>query len=235
MFTIATVASSEIMASRPLFLPLSKPPFYSQIEIDFEWHPGFAVSQKQKSIKSLHDAALAREACFAPLEISSKSEFALGRNLSAFNLQASTTDGQTTSVENLFQSCNVFEDGGPFRDLMTGVSPADAKKDPRLKQHGLLIGFQGDNDLWPTEPKTLFYDWIYIQALIQSSALTDQLSRHDGFTDIEFNPKKSFSCQARSVAIWKGLSQANQLRLLEDELEFRKTLSEGTALIQRLL
>ena len=47
------------------------------------------------------------------------------------------------------------------------------------------------------------------------------------FTDIEFNPKKSFSCQAKSVALFLGLQKAGILEQVTKDadsfLEFYKT------------
>ena len=36
----------------------------------------------------------------------------------------------------------------------------------------------------------------------------EELSNYDAFTDIEFNPQKSFSCQAEAVSIFIGLINA---------------------------
>ena len=46
------------MANRPIFV--SEPrnyPFFREINIEFEWHSGFAKIQAQKSIASLHNSA----------------------------------------------------------------------------------------------------------------------------------------------------------------------------------
>ena len=51
----------------------------------------------------------------------------------------------------------------------------------------------------------MFYTWLYLNALIQNQSLADELLDFDGFTDIEFNPKKSINCQAASAAIFKSL------------------------------
>ena len=61
------------MAKRFVYVPTEGEPGVKEVEVEFEWYPGFAVSQKQKSIASLHHAA--DEAGFQSiLEISSKSE-----------------------------------------------------------------------------------------------------------------------------------------------------------------
>ncbi len=163
----------------------------------FEWFSGFAVSQKQKSIDSLHNAILKSDSNAKPLEISTKSKNILGVKLSAFNLKL---NGYT--LENIYQSSKVFTGGGAYRDLME-VSPKDAKRDPRLKNSGALKYFDYNGDIFPLVPQTVFYDYIYIKAVKES--LTDEeiqkIRDYNYFTDIEFNPNKSVNTQAKSVAI----------------------------------
>lgn len=76
---------SSKMAKRPVFYPIINPPYVKEIELQFEWFSGFAISQVQKSIHSLHLAA--EKAGISPvLEISSKSSLSLGVELSALIL-----------------------------------------------------------------------------------------------------------------------------------------------------
>lgn len=163
----------------------------------FEWFSGFAVSQKQKSIDSLHCAVLRSDSGARPLEISTKSKNPLGVKLSAFNLKL---DGYT--LENIFQSSKVFTGGGAYRDLLD-VSPKEAKKDPRLRNSGALKFFDYNGDIFPLVPKTVFYDYIYIKAVKESLSAEEvqKIREYNYFTDIEFNPDKSINTQAKSVAI----------------------------------
>ena len=73
------------MSERPAFF-IYEGKIVSKI-YSFEWFPGFAVSQKQKSIENLHDAILKADADARPLEISTKGKEAVGIKLSAFNLK----------------------------------------------------------------------------------------------------------------------------------------------------
>lgn len=171
--------------------------------MDFQWHPGLSVSQKQKSIQSLHEAARTRLGVQRILEISSKSPEPLGVALSAFNLTLQV-DGNPVSVEVAFQSAKVFERGGPYLDLLAGTA-RDAKTDPRLRDSGRLIGFRFGGEDWPLDPCTAFYDWLYLTALAEHPDLAGQLSQYEAFTDIEFNPEKSLNCQARSAALYVSL------------------------------
>ena len=100
-----------------------------------------------------------------------------------------------------FQSSKVFENGGPYLDLID-VEPYQSKKDRRLRNSGNLVRFKLENVDYPLEPKTLFYDWIYINALSKQPNLYKKIINYNAFTDIEFNPERSINCQAKSVALF---------------------------------
>ena len=178
------------MAERPIYIPRYESELFVETKyIEFEWFPGLAPIQKQKSIKSLHKSAKESGICRHPLEVSSKSIEALGVELSAFNLRVKTEKhNREFTVESAYQSSKVFQNGGPYKDLLYGPSLA-AKKDPRLKDSGAIIGFEFFGTTWNLEPKTAFYDWLYINALRKNPNAVEELDNFDGFTDIEFNPK----------------------------------------------
>lgn len=178
--------------------------------VEFEWHSGFAKSQKQKSIRSLHLMALREYGVKNPLEVSSKSEDALGVALSSFNLTFCTQRGRKLTVEAAFQGSKVFEGAGPFTDIFQ-MKPMDAKRDPRLRESGPLKEFRFFGQSWALEPKTAFYDWLYINALLKNPELAKNVTDHDGFSDIEFNPERSINCQARSVALFCALYHNDKL------------------------
>lgn len=163
----------------------------------FEWFPGFAVSQKKKSVESLHNAIRKTDANAIPLEISTKSGETLGTKLSAFNLKLNHY-----TLENIFQSAKVFENGGPYPDLLK-VPPKEAKHDERLKSSGRLIAFRYQEEDFPLVPQTVFYDYIYVCAVKQSLAADEikAILSYNYFTDIEFNPAKSINTQARTAAL----------------------------------
>jgi len=192
------------MASRPVFIPTrSKTSFVREIPIEFRWHAGMSVSQKQKSIASLHTAIHEQRGVAKILEISSKSMTPLGVRLSAFNLMMTIND-RNLSVEVVYQASKRFERGGPYSDILN-MSSRDAKTDSRLRESGPLLGFSLDGDPWPLEPTTAFYDWLYLHALRANPVLADELLEYGALTDIEFNPEKSLNCQARSAALYIAL------------------------------
>ncbi|MFT8352784.1 DUF6977 family protein [Clostridium saccharoperbutylacetonicum] len=199
------------MAIRPVFISnLSKKGYVDTVDVEFKWFSGFSKVQKQKSIESLHNSFLNTYNNEKILEISSKSSDPLGISLSAFNLMLNLDSDNTHSVESVFQSSKVFENGGPYCDLLN-KSSKEAKTDPRLKTSGKLLYFQHKDIKWPLEPKTLFYDWLYLNALSNNLTLISDVIKYTAFTDIEFNPQKSINCQARSVALFISLYKLNLL------------------------
>lgn len=197
------------MAKRPIFIPNhSNYPYIKEIIIEFEWYSGFAKSQAQKSIQSLHNEAK-KKAIFPILEISSKSVDSLGVLLSAFNLML-TFENKKMSVECAFQGSKVFKKGGPYTDIYFSTS-IEAKKDVRVKESGELIGFNFLGIEFPIKPNTLFYDWIYLQALSQNPTLSEGLLKYCGFSDIAFNPAQSINCQAKSAALFVALYNSPEI------------------------
>ena len=200
------------MASRPVFIPdLDGQALVRTQTLDFRWFAGLSLSQRQKSVTALHQAAHAIPGINKVLEVSTKSTEPLGAALSAFNLCfAHSVLGHSLSVECAFQGSKVFVQGGPFTDIYA-MSSREAKRDERLRVSGRLTGFDFANVQWPLEPQTAFYDWLYISALKHRADLADQLSEYSAFTDIEFSPQKSINCQAYSVALFVSLQQRNHL------------------------
>jgi hypothetical protein len=198
------------MAERPIFVPVTNAPeLVKEVFLQMEWHPGFAPIQKEKNIDALHNAA--KIAGYTPLlEISSKSKRISGQHLSAFHLKVKSDMHGEIPLECAFQGSKVFEQGGPFIDLYK-KEPRDAKRDPRLKESGRLTAFKFDHFTFPLDPKTIFYDWLYITSIYPHREWCKRLNHYAGFTDIEFNPYKSVNCQARSCALFLSLMKRERL------------------------
>ncbi len=213
------------MAKRPVFIRKDVFPFYEVKEVEFTFYPGFAISQKHKSIRSLHES-FRGQADGNVLEISTKSDEALGVMLSAFNLLIAV-NGRKISLECAFQGSKQFRNGGPYMDLYE-VSSREAKKDARLKESGDLIGFNLAGKRFRSEPRDFFYNWIYIKALCDNAGYLRRLEPYSAFTDIEFNPQKSLNCQAKAVAIAMGLRKAGLLeQCMADEGIFLREVYRG--------
>lgn len=197
------------MAQRDVYVTLDRAPYVRPVSVDFEWYSGFSTAQKRRSISSLHAAYLEHHPGSNVLEISSKSEDELGVTLSAFNLML-PVEGRNVPVECAFQAGKVFEQGGPYVDLLE-VTPHEAKRDSRLKESGRLTGFSLLGEDWHTEPKGAYYGCLYIQALRSNPDLAEQLLEYDAFTDIEFNPRRQVNCQAIAAATYVSLVRSGKL------------------------
>jgi hypothetical protein len=199
------------MAERPVFVPdTTCKELVKELYFNIHWHPGFAPVQKKKNVAELHEAAAS--AGYTPLlEVSSKSNEALGQHLSAFHLKVRADTFGDIRLEAAFQGSKVFERGGPFIDLYP-VEGKIAKRDPRLQNSGPLTGFYFNGFSFPLEPKTIFYDWLYVTAIYPHREWLERLYKYSGFTDIEFNPYKSINCQARSCALFVSLMKNDLLQ-----------------------
>ena len=208
------------MAVRPVYIPKNSAPFYDIVNIEFKWNGGFAVSQKQKNIKAIHDGFKLIYPEANPLEISSKSLIQIGVELSAFNLMKYVPElKKSFPIENVYQAGKVFENGCQYTDLML-VSPKDAKRDERLKNSGKLTMFRFSGQNFPLIPESLFYNYIYINAIIENEKLAKKILDFNGFTDIEFNPQKSISTQAESAAIYVALAELRMTGKIKDYKDF---------------
>lgn len=211
------------MAERPIFTPSpSGPSLVKTYSVEFQWFPGMAISQSQKSIASLHDAAKQRLNIDKVLEISSKSKVESGVKLSAFNLMIKTVRYEREfSLECAYQASKVFERGGPFIDILEKRS-IDAKRDPRLNLHGRLVKFRFFGVDWDLLPRTAFYDWLYINALHKHPELANEVLSYRAFSDIAFNPERSINCQAYAAALYVSLHQRGLLteQLLKDKATY---------------
>ena len=200
------------MAQRPCYRPLTKYVGVKTVDsAPFEWHGGFAFSQKQKNVVALHKAIHRIDPGAKVLEISSKSLQPLGVSLSAFNLMLDR-NGVKCSVESVFQASKVFEGNvGPFPDLYSHDSREVRHFVKNVSAGHALVAFELDGVRWPLEPKTAFFDHLYLTALTQNPELADQLMAFDAFTDIEFNPNRQINCQATAAALYVSLRRQGKL------------------------
>ena len=206
------------MAVRPVFVPDSDSLVEEQL-VTFEWFAGFAVSQKQKSVRSLHAAAATELGLEAVLEVSTKSETRLGNQLSAFNLRTEHPEHGAITLESAFQGSKVFSGSGQHDDLYAVADGREVKRRIREAAEGQLEGFRFAGHRWDLVPRTAFYDWLYIRAVVHLShdypEAMDELLGYQAFTDIEFNPDKSVNCQARACALLVSLHRLGELQTVE--------------------
>ncbi|MEK4531747.1 DarT1-associated NADAR antitoxin family protein [Solibacillus sp. FSL K6-1554] len=213
------------MAKRPVFIAnLEGNCYFKEIEVEFSWNGNTDLSDYYKSIESLHENfKLKTTNKYRILEVSTKSKKELGKRLSAFNLHFITKNNQKFTVESLFQGSKVFENGGPYQDLYYKSSLA-AKKDGRVKKSGDIIGFKYFNRRFENYPTTYFYDWLYINTLCLNQNLLEEILYYDAFSDIEFNPKYSVNCQAKTLALLKSIVIRGELEAVLENQKFLRDI-----------
>lgn len=198
------------MAVKSVFTCENKPPYFKKYYIEFDYNIGLSLSQKRENINSVHRIFNKTISNCQILEISSKSEDTNGVRLSAFNLRKYVpSENRAISVECIYQASKIFENGGPFTDLLL-VDSKTAKKDERLINSGSIVGFTYEGIFYPRMPKWAFYNYIYMLALNENKELSKYLLNFIAFSDIEFTTE-SINCQAAAAAQYVSLCKENKL------------------------
>lgn len=182
---------------------------YDEKIVEFTYIKGLAFSQKQKNVLSFHKSINKYFQSDKILEVSTKSNNEIGVKCSAFNLKY-----KGIPLECVFQSSKVFDGGVQFNVL--NMHPKDAKHYIQQAEHGELTGFIFNNYSFPLFPHSFFYDYLYCLCLKESEIDLNKIKGFKIFTDIEFNEKKQYNCQARSLCIAAALFERG---LFDDALE----------------
>ncbi len=177
-------------ASNSWFMPSNEPPFYSEHRDPAGPAPRLRV-----------------------LEISSRSDAALGKQLSAMRLR----DPESGNiVEAVYQAAKCYGGGGPAAVRSNGW---DAKKADKVRRNeGPLRGFQHGQRFWGTHTGTAFYDWLWIRAA--RAAGVGAQNAYDAYSDRFHQPGRSMACQAQAMAMLQGISRAGKMHLVDDPDNF---------------
>lgn len=208
------------MAEKLVFISDGTNPYYEKI-VNYIFVPGFAPSQRKKNVINLNEALSKEFPNLKTLEISTKSDSELGRKLSAFNLKL---NGQF--VESIYQSSKVFADGSQY-EFLIDKKPIEAKRFIQGLPKQEIVKFRYKGVDYLVNPKSMFYDFIYISALKSIPDISNQLKDYSIFTDIEFNYKKGINCQARACAIYSYLLKIGKVEEYTNDLEMFKKLYNG--------
>jgi hypothetical protein len=114
------------------------------------------------------------------------------------------------TVECAYQCAKIHDTGGPFHEML-GRSPDAVRSALAGHAASRLRGFRLLGRDWPTEPDTLFYDWLYATTLAANPGLLEAVLEIPAFTDIAFNPRRSRACQARALARAVSLHRSGTL------------------------
>lgn len=221
------------MAKRGVFVSKDRYPYFEEVYVEFDWFGGFALSQKRKCILGLH-LNFNESYDNKVLEVSSNSLNLLGNKLSAMNLSKRViSDNKTTSVESAFQSSRIYtnrgtgETLGPFTEYLYSDGFTSKKEIKALVSKGGFHSYDYEFDgMYFPAPDfhiSLFYDYLYINALLEeeNKCVFNELvhSNYTAFTDLA---TKSLNCQARSCAIFISLYKLDLLDKVKDYNSFMK-------------
>ena len=93
-----------------------------------------------------------------------------------------------------------------------------------------MTGFTFFGTKWSLQPLTAFYDWLYINALHKHASLAEQVLTYSAFSDIAFNPDRSFNCQSYAAALYVSLHQRGLItnEVLKDQQTYLSVISTGS-------
>lgn len=216
------------MVIRSVFKGVPRYPFYEHCDVSCCYFAGSELSQKRKCELSLHMNYNAEYPDIKVLEVSSASLNSLGAKLSAMHLSKRTKKG-VTSVESVYQSSRIYSDGtrtvGPFPEytFLPGKECKKLVKQASLGMNSFQYSFDGMTFYAPDHHVSLFYDYLYLNALLEpeNEAVKEELLSGDymAFTDLA---SLSLNTQARSAAIFRGLVMAG---LIDEVTDYRTYLS----------
>ena len=227
------------MAEKSVFVSKTEYPFFEEIHVNIDWFGGFTISQKRKCQIGLHQNFLMDYSEEKVLEISSASLMSLGSGLSAMNLSKRTQKGLTT-VESAFQSSRIYSDGirtvGPFPDylFLPGRECKKLVKEKSAGMHSYMYEFDGMVFYAPAWHISQFYDFLYLDALLEqeNEEVRENLLK-EGYTAFTDLATKSLNCQARSAAIFVGVTKAgliDEVRNYDSYLNLFRTQADGKAI-----
>ena len=208
-----------------VFVVESKSPFVSIIGVDFEYGTGSSVAQVQKNIEQLHKSFNQRFPAKKVFEVSAKSSTDTGKKLNASNLMKFVPSyGKSFPVENIFHASKTYAYVGPFSDIYE-MTPSSARSDKRLKDksNGPIKSYTFDGNTYPAEPQTVFYNWLYINALLENKEEAEKLLEYDAFTDITLISGTPNS-PARACALYVGLMRSGMIDVVKDFDTFYKLM-----------
>lgn len=183
------------MALRSIYISTGKleKPFVKQF-IDFKWVFGVSDIQKCKRVKSFSEAISNVYDISRWLEISNSSDKEIGVSLSNLTLRSKFSTFDT--IENVCQEARRFS--FDFDDY-----------------------FEFNNYIFEGSSSDMFYDYVYMYAIIQNDYLANELCQFDIFSNIEFGTDKLFGTPARAAAIFKSLCDNNHLDIIMEPEKFK--------------
>lgn len=201
------------MAVRKVYLPLAEYPYAKEVSVTFPWSNGSKHQNIQAVLDTFHDVYPDVPA----LEVSLASSQPEGIGAAAMKLPFHLAGSdQTVPVGIVYEAAKVFENGGPYVELLQ-CSRQKVQKDARLQKSGKCVGYRLEDAEFPAEPHPYaFFNWLYGCALRQNPEKADGVLKFGAFADLELgSSKKDRNSPARAAAVYAGLAAAGKLACLD--------------------
>ncbi len=214
------------MAQKSVYITKEKYPYFEEIGVNCTWFGGFSQAQKLRCIISVHENFKAAYPEYRICKISGASPIQTGRELSAMSLKKYVpSKNNYYCLESVFQTSRIYtnpqtgETAGPFREFLSLDGKTCKKKVKELSNgwHSCKYDFEGIICPIPNFHISLFYDWIYMNALLEDAnkSVREKLleSGYNAFTDLATS---SLNSQARSCAIFISIAKQGFLERIKD-------------------
>lgn len=201
------------MAVRKVYRSMAEYPYVKEISVTFPWSNGSKHQNIQAILDAFHDVYPDVPA----LEVSLASPQPEGIGVAAMELPLHLAFlEQDAPVGVLYEASKVFENGGPYPDLLQ-CPRQKLLKDPRLQKSGRCVAFRLGEAEYPAEPYPYaFFNWLYGCALRQDAEKARSILRYDAFSDLDLgSSKKDRNSPARAAAVYAGLAAAGKLECLD--------------------
>lgn len=200
------------MAVRKIYLPLTEYPYAKEVSVTFPWSNGSKHQNVQAVLDTFHDVYPEVPA----LEVSLASSQPEGIHAAAMKLPLHLAAlGQEVPVGIVYEASKVFENGGPYAELLQ-CSRQQVQKDNRLLKSGKCVGYRLEEAEFPAEPPYAFFNWLYGCALRQNPEKADGVLKFGAFSDLDLGTtKKDRNSPARAAAVYAGLAAAGKLNCFD--------------------
>lgn len=218
--------------------------------VNFRWQSGWNRQAKQMSAHNLHQGFLNKHPQAKLLEISSVGKNKIGVQTSAMHLNVYTSNpakhGLRTStvnsngkpygkfkVENVFQAGKVFQGQTPEQHQQStqrilNMNPVQAKHTTKaMNSRSQLKGFKMFGHQFPLQPKTDYYDYVYMHGLAQHPKLGKQIASHNAFSDFFAVPGKTINTQSKSCTLFTSLVKKHGWNGMKKVLNNKKLFTQA--------
>lgn len=160
------------------------------------------------------------------MEFSSKSDNKSVKKLLPGKL-VKLVDGQKVTVNNIFKTAErVTADGSSAGGIAVNVVNKTVVEEGSRKAPK-AIGYKYDGHIFSSRPRQMFYNYLYINALLEHPDMMAELAEYDAFSDSLVASNSGNPVPAQAVAIYVSLARLGLLEKARDPEEFEKLFKVG--------